>query len=420
MKTRTVMFLLVAVAVAVAPAAFATNGYFLHGIGTGSKAMAGATVALPQEALDADTNPAAGVFVERGYSFSLALFSPDRQYTIKGNPSGVPQTFGLTPGTVSSESKYFPMPAAGFNFRPNDRSAVTVNFTAHGGMNTDYRTNTFYGSSHTGVDLAQVFLTTSYARKITRNQSLGLSAILVGQRFKASGLEAFAGFSGEPECLTGNGYEWSEGIGVKVGYLAQPLPRLSIGASYSPTITMSTFDSYCGLFADDGRFNIPASATAGIAYRVADPLTVTADVQRIHYSDVGSVGNALLPNLVTAPLGSESGAGFGWKDINVYKLGVQWKPSEDWTWRAGYSSSDQPIPRSEVLFNILAPGVVQQHVTLGLSKAMLRAPGRFNVAVMYAPSKSVSGANPLEVPGGQQIELKMQEYEVEFGYSFGF
>lgn len=420
MKNRRWIPILVALVVAVAPTAFATNGYFLHGIGTDSKAMAGATVALPQEALDADTNPAVGVFVERGHSYSLALFNPDRQYTITGNPSGVPQTFGLKPGTVTSESKYFPMPAAGINFRPNDVSALTVNFTAHGGMNTDYRTNTFYGSNHTGVDLAQMFLTTTYSRKITRNQSLGISAIIAEQRFKASGLEAFAAFSSDPDCLTGNGYKWSHGVGVKLGYFAQVLPKLSVGASFSPTIKMSKFDEYCGLFAEDGRFNIPASGTAGFAYKVTEPLTITADYQRIHYSDVPSVGNAFLPNLATAPLGSDGGAGFGWSDINVYKVGMQWKANDVWTWRAGYSKSDQPISQSEVLFNILAPGVVQQHITLGFSKVMERSPGRFNVAVMYAPSNSVRGANPLEVPGGQQIELKMQEFEIEFGYSYGF
>ena len=400
--------------------AFATNGYFLHGIGTGSKAMAGATTALPQEALDADTNPAAGVFINSGHEISLALFSPDRSYTITGAPSGVPQTFGLTPGTVTSKSTLFPMPELGFNFRPNAVSAVTVNFTAHGGMNTDYRTSTFYGSDHTGVDLGQAFLTATYAHKLTRNQSIGVSAIFAEQRFKASGLQAFANFSSDPDCLTNNGYKWSHGLGVKVGYLAQVTPRLSLGASYTPTIVMSKFGKYCGLFAEDGRFNIPASLSAGVAYKVIEPLTIAADVQRINYSDVASVGNTFLPNIVAAPLGSNNGAGFGWRDINVYKLGVQWKQNEVWTWRAGYSKADQPIPNSEVLFNILAPGVVEQHITLGFSRAMERGPGRFNVALMYAPTKSVRGPNPLEVPGAQQIELKMHEYEVEFGYSFGF
>jgi len=416
-KMRQTIF---AIVLLVASPLFATNGYFLHGVGTASKAMAGATTALPQEALDADTNPAAGVFVTPGYSLSLALFNPDRQYTVTGNPSGYPQTFGLKPGTVTSRSNYFPMPAFGYNIRPNDRSAVTINFTAHGGMNTDYRTNTFYGSNHTGVDLAQLFLTTTYSRKITTNQSVGISAIIAGQRFKASGLEAFAPFSSDPDCLTNNGYKWSKGVGVKLGYLAQPLPNVQIGAAFAPMIRMSKLGSYCGLFAQDGRFNIPESANAGIAYKPAEPLTLAVDYQRIHYSDVASVGDPLLPNLVTTPLGSNSAAGFGWRDVNVYKFGVQWKANETWTYRAGYSKTDQPIPQSEVLFNILAPGVVTQHITLGFSKALERSPGRFNVALMYAPTTTVTGTNPLEVPGVQNISLKMHEFEIEFGYSFGF
>ncbi len=401
-----------------APVAFATNGYFMHGVGTSSKAMAGATTAFPQEALDTETNPAAAVFVDGGYSVALAAFSPDRQYTVTGNPSGFPQTFGLTPGTVTSKSNYFAMPSAGWNIRPNDVSAWTVNFTGHGGMNTDYRTSTFYGSSHTGVDLAQMFLTTTYGRKITPNHALGISLLLAGQRFKASGLEAFAPFSSEPASLTGNGYDWSYGAGLKVGYLGRLRPDLQIGVAFSPEVQMSELDSYAGLFAEEGGFDIPASVSAGVAYEPVNALTLTLDYQRIHYSDVPSVGNPMLPNLVVQPLGSGSGAGFGWEDINVYKVGVRWDTSDVWTWRAGYSKTKQPIPSSEVLFNILAPGVVEDHFTAGFSRKLDR--GRFNVAVMYAPSQSVRGTNPLEAPGAQQIELTMNEWEVEFGYSFGF
>jgi len=87
----------------VAPAAFATNGYFTHGQGTTSKALAGASTALTQEALDAETNPAAVAFLDSGYSASLALFSPDRSYTVSGAPSGYHGTFGMQQGTVQSK-----------------------------------------------------------------------------------------------------------------------------------------------------------------------------------------------------------------------------------------------------------------------------------------------------------------------------
>lgn len=407
------------IALALACPLFATNGYFTHGQGTASKGMVGATTALAQDALDVETNPAAAALVKNGYSVSLALFSPRRDYTIVGNPSGAPGTFGLTPGTVSSKSEYFPMPAFGYNHRLDDRSALNFSVVAHGGMNTDYRTATFYGSDHTGVDLAQMFVSATYARKIAANHSLGLSAVVVGQRFKASGLQAFSMFSSDAQNLTNNGYDSAYGVGIRAGYLGQISPKVSIGASYSPKIRMSEFKSYSGLFAQRGRFDVPSSLSAGVAYKATPDFTTAVDYQRIHYKDVLSVGNQLIPNIMSTPLGTTGGAGFGWNDINVYKLGVQWQASNIWTWRAGYSKCDQPIPSSEVLFNILAPGVIEDTLTAGFSRQMKQG-GNFNMAVMYAPSKTVSGANPLEVPGQQQIRLKMSEWEVEFGYSFGF
>lgn len=402
----------------VAPAAFATNGYFTHGQGTMSKALAGANAALPQEVLDAEKNPAAAAFVDGGYSASLALFSPDRSYTISGAPSGYPQTFGLQPGTVSSKSKYFPMPSLGFNVRPTERDAVAIDFVAHGGMNTDYRTNTFYGGNHTGVDLMQAFLTGTYARKLTENQAVGITAVVAGQRFKASGLQAFAPMSSDPNALTNRGYDMSYGLGARVGYLAKITPDLSFGAAYAPKIRMSDLKKYRGLFAQEGGFDIPESMSAGIAYKFS-PVTVSLEYQRINYSGVRSVGDPLLPNLMMAPLGSDNGAGFGWKDVNVGKIGVQWKASDTWTWRAGFAKTDQPIPEAEVLFNILAPGVIEKHFTLGGSKVVSEK-GKLNFAVMYAPNKTVSGPNPLEAPGQQTISLKMHEWEAEIGYSFGF
>ena len=86
-------------------------------------------------------------------------------------------------------------------------------------------------------------------------------------------------------------------------------------------------------------------------------MDIAVDVQQVLYSGVASVGNPLLPNLMQSPLGTDGGAGFGWEDMTTIKGGVQLRAGEGWTWRAGYSYGSQPIPESEVLFNILAPGV---------------------------------------------------------------
>ena len=148
-------------------------------------------------------------------------------------------------------------------------------------------------------------------------------------------------------------------------------------------------------------------------------MTVAFDVQQIDYSKTESIGNPMLPNLMTARLGDDGGAGFGWRDVTAYKFGVQWATSPAFTLRAGYAYARQPIPESEVLFNILAPGVVEQHATLGFS-VKTGDKSTLHGAIVRAFPKSVTGANPLEVPGKQSITLKMDQWLFDFGLSFGF
>lgn len=412
---RTVALLLLTIAVASVPA-LATNGYFVHGMGTASKSMAGAGTALPEDS--ATVNPAGISFIDSEIYAAIAVFSPHREYTISGAPTGYPGTFGLTPGTVKSDQEYFVMPTLASKWSLNDRSSLGVSFMARGGMDTDYHASTFYGSSPTGVDLQQMFLNATYAFKITPKHSVGISGIVAYQKFEAEGLEAFGAFSSNPAALTNLGYDSSHGYGVKLGYVGQVAPKLNLAVSYSPKISMTEFEDYSGLFASGGNFDIPADTQLGLAFKATDALTLVFDIEHIEYSDVASVGNHFLPNLMQAPLGAEGGAGFGWDDMTVYKGGVRWTASPKLTFRAGYSHGSQPIPETEVLFNIVAPAVIEDHVTFGATTPVRG--GNLNFAASYAVENSVTGANPLEAPGAQTIELKMDEWELEMSYSYKF
>ncbi|MHB8581343.1 MAG: hypothetical protein ACYDA4_15980 [Ignavibacteriaceae bacterium] len=70
-----------------------------------------------------------------------------------------------------------------------------------------------------------------------------------------------------------------------------------------------------------------------------------------------------------------------------------------------------------MLFNILAPAVVQNHITAGFSKK-LNSSNELSLSLMFAPAESVTGANPLEAPGQQTIKLNMTQWQLEIGYSF--
>ena len=103
--------------------------------------------------------------------------------------------------------------------------------------------------------------------------------------------------------------------------------------------------------------------------------------------------------------------------MTTIKGGFQLRTGEGWTWRAGYSYGEQPIPTSEMLFNILAPGVVEQHLTAGFSKAF--GTQEVSFAVMRAFDKKINGPNTLEAPNQQTIELQMDQWEFEISWAFG-
>lgn len=417
-STKSLAFFLIAMTL-LACSLYATNGYFSLGYGTKYLGLAGAGVALSLSPLGVATNPASLAFLGNRYEISLALFNPNREYTITGNPSGYPGTFGLAPGTVQSDSRAFLMPAVGASWQLNDGLSLGFTLYGNGGMNTNYPTNTFYGTLPTGVNLMQIFIAPTVAVKIAQKHGIGLTPIFCYQAFKAEGLQAFSLFSSAATNLTNKGNAGSTGFGVRVGYLGEFSPYLSVGASYQTKLNMTPFKKYAGLFAEQGDFDIPASWTVGFAIKPTKELHVALDVQQILYSGVKSIHNPFDPAdfYKGILLGSENGPGFGWENMTVFKGGVQWQSSQKLTWRAGYSSGKQPIPESEVLFNILAPGVVDQHLTFGCTFG-LGGKKEINLAVMRAFANSVRGPNPMEVPGLQSVELKMDQWQFEAGFSF--
>jgi len=406
--------------------AFATNGYLAHGYGIKSKGMAGAGVALPQEALIAATNPAGIAFLGNRVDISAAVFSPRRNYDVKDS-SLAPSPMGLTQGKVESGRKYFVLPEAGATWQLDDHKSVGLALYGNGGMNTDYSTSGgTFGAGTTGVDLAQLFLSPTFAYRFDNDVAIGISAILAYQTFEARGISLFSGLSNSPQNLSDNGHDSSYGAGINLGLILPISQQVTFGAGYRSRVYMTELDDYKGLFAEQGDMDIPASATIGFAWKTTEQLTVALDVQKTWYSSINAVGNSMNPSFTTcftrvtptdpSCLGGNNGIGFGWNDMTTVKLGVQYEAASDWTWRAGYSHGNQPIPESEVFFNILAPGVMEQHFTAGFTKTFDNDSQEINFAVMYAPSYSVTGM----IPSGQTVELEMKQYQLELGWALQF
>lgn len=474
--------------------ALATNGYFSAGYSAVQRSMAGAGTALASDAFAGSNNPALLTDVGDRLDFNLSLFVPIRSYTAENNPDLAPLTgAGLFQVNQASRERsllnFFPIPGVAYSRRIDEDSAWGIALYGNGGLDTNYNDGAatfangdatgllgfsetcdgaFGGGSNIGpagtfqlcgnvdadasVDLIQLFVVPSYARQWGR-VSLGVSPILAVQRFKATGLSAFARFSESPTRVSDNGANLSVGGGARVGINVKVFPWLQVGGSYQSRIYSTKFDKYKGLFNDQGQFDIPSNYNVGIAIIPFAPLgrhRFLFDFQRINFNEVSSVGDRLNPNKfvndcarprlgfgterTAACLGGNDGPGFGWRDVPVFKFGYEYK-GEKFDFRMGYSKSRQPIRSSQVLFNILAPATPEEHFTAGMTWRYSDSLG-FDFAATYVPGNTVRGKNPLSnVQGGapslllggdnfgmdprdQDISLHMRQFELTFGVHF--
>jgi long-chain fatty acid transport protein len=424
-NTRKLVRNLVAMALVAGPlsAAMATNGYFSHGYGMKAKGMAGAAVAMTDNAFAGANNPAAAAWAGNRMEVGVDFFMPSREM---GRTSS-----GLD-ASVSSDSNVFLVPEFGYNRAISDKLGVGITLYGNGGMNTDYAggqincgygaANVLCGQGRLGVDLMQLIIAPTVAFKVSDAHSFGISPLLVKQIFKADGLQMFQGMSSAPGSVSGYGYDGSDGFGVRLGYLGKVNDKLTVGASYAPKIAMSKFTHYAGLFAEAGGFDIPENYTVGMSYQASPSVNVALDYQHIGYSGIASIANPS-SNALIAPLGASNGAGFGWTDVNAWKLGVQWQATNVLTMRAGLNVGSNPVQGREVTFNILAPGVVTTHYTLGGTYAVSPTT-EVTMSYMFAPSNSVSGTSLFDslmgsgAGGVETIKMSQQALGFQFGWKW--
>lgn len=397
LRHANIAIILVTIISAAAETASATDGYFDSGYGVKAKGMGGAGVAFPQDSLAPASNPAGDAFVGDRLDLGLTVFEPHRGASL--GPSDYD-------GDVT---QYFLIPEGGFNVVLGNHFTAGVAVYGNGGLNTDYTTKIpAFGTTSAGVDLQQIFVTPTLTWQFLPNQAIGISGIAAYQRFKAHGLENF----GVPNA----GYDSSYGGGARIGYTGKFFNFLTLGATYQSRVYMGRFHDYSGLFAKDGNFDIPSNYAGGVAVNIGPKLTVALDIERINFHEIAAVGNQLNGSTFGSGLGSNDGPGFGWRDVNVYKIGAAYDVNSHLTVRAGYNYCTQPIPTDQTFFNILAPAVVQHHVTAGLT---WRLNQNLELSGFYAHAfeENVKGANNFN-NGNANLHMSQDSFGVALGWKF--
>ena len=462
-----------AAVIAIPSSAFATNGYFLIGYGAKSRSMGGVGTAYAQDGLAAGSNPAGMADVDvdtMRVDFGVEYFRPKRSFRhdsatlesgFPGSDTGVNHRSGsndfLIPsgGAIYKFNRKLTMGLAAIGNGANTRydqqvpgypECIDGNIPADGqGRSTAFNFNCL-GSPTAGVNLLQMQMLPSIAYKVNKNHFVGASLAIGVQSFRAYGLQAFGktddgkglGYTDGTGKLTNEGNDWSYGAGIRLGWLGKFFDkRLSLGANYASRVYMTEFDKYENLFAEQGDFDIPEHFSIGTAFKATDKLTIAFDYQRIYYSDVASVANlgpdaanpddffpagcTVLPDgSNSCLLGRDDGMGFGWDDADVYKIGLNYDYNDTWSFRAGYNYAEAPMDDDQILFNFLAPAVVEHHGTLGLSYRPSKNM-EWNVNYMHAFKNTIKGPTALGptspvIGENGSAEMFINTFGVSFAY----
>ncbi len=425
-------------------AAYATDGYFLHGVGAINSAMGGAGVARPQSLLAAYYLNPAGLMAFDGtrVEFGFEMFKPDR--TVSSDATAI----GFGSGTTTSKSDFVPIPAMGFSTKlNNEKVALGVGGLAIGGFGVDYPASTSnpilaprpfgFGQIYSNYGLIKLSPTVAFAA--TEKFWLGISGIVNWASLAVDPLPVGApavdpGPDGTPGTQddraffsSGAAADGAFGFGAQVGAIYNVNDMISIGASFQTPQWFEDFE-FNTTFANPNlpnfgtprtiTFNLdmPMFAAAGVAVSPAPNLLLAGDFRYIFYEtadgfDIEGPGVFNTDGSVKA---------FGWENIASIHVGAQYRANDRVSLRAGYNWSENPIPDSLSFINTPAPGIVQHHLTVGIG---IRPTRRFEVSAAYYHAFGNSGTgtflNPFGAIPGTTVtnELREDSFLIQFSFA---
>ena len=416
--------------------AHATNGHFLHGVGAINSALGGTGVASNTSLLGAFfVNPAglasfSGTHIEMGFE----LLRPERT---------VSSSFGPFSGSTTSVSAFTPIPAFGFSTWLNDRVAVGVAGLGIGGFGVEYpadasnpilmpRPNGF-GEVYSNFQMLKI--APAVAWKASSKLRLGVAlnvdwASLAVNPMPTAAPAVDPGPDGKPFTADDRAYYSSGahagtafGFGMQAGLQYQVDEKFSVGLAYTSPQFFDDF-KYQAVYENPNlssfntartfsfRMDAPPIYAVGLAYAPTTTVRTAVDLKYLGYSSTKGFS-------ASGYNADGSVKGFGWKDIAVVAVGVEYDATEQLTVRGGYNYSGNPIPAALSMYNIPAPAIVQHHLTGGLGYK-LRSGVAINIAAYKAFENSISG--PIQRPNGAvpgtTVTNTLNETSFLIGFSF--
>jgi len=397
-KSKIAMAVAAAAGLTFSTGAFATNGIIQAGNGMVAHGLGGAGLSNAGEASAGMDNPA--LINQSGDSLNVAwsMFMPDRTVTLYGTYD------------IKSDAKMFAIPQIAYTSKINDKMSWGIMAYAMGGMNTDYRVDTvslaFFGGDRRAstVDLSGMIIAPTLSFNVNKDISVGASLLIAYENFRARNL--FGSSSAYYFGLTPKDYGTNEGsamgYGIKLGADWRISDGISIGAIIQPKISMDEISwfkefltSYvpafgANAFTGDAALTLPNEVGIGGKFAVGKSVDIVADIMYYQWTSVDVFDY------------------FGWDDQIVYKMGVEFRPSDKLALRAGFNYGKSPIQPgvspsglSTVFANYAFPAITETHVTLGLGYKMDKNVA-LNAYYLYAPkSTQTDTLTPVELSMSQ-------------------
>ncbi len=351
----------------VSPVPMPTSGYFPNSYSTKAMGMGGANTAYPQDAFIIASNPAGIVDL-----CDRVDISADSGYKSQGfNFTGANTSTGLLPNHGSNSNRWSVSGSFAISQRVSDAGAIGL--AVYGmGDNVQYSVGLQPDSLPLRHEEQTLFVVPTIAASLTNYLGVGFSFVYAAQRIKIDGYRDFlTDLSVAPNHISNNGFDTTQGVGFRVGALVDILPCLAFAATYATKVYMEHHHKYDGYLADRGHYDLPSFYSFGGKWRIFDCLTAAFDYTDILYNQIRALGNKPAPPVepVIPPpyYGLSRGPGFGWKDLQVYKMGLEYVATCDLLVRAGYAYNCHVFRKWNNIGNLATPYVSRHNVTTGLT-----------------------------------------------------
>ena len=446
---------------------FAQSGHIMQGVGAVNMSMGGAATAQPLDINGAILwNPAAiSAFDDKIASLSVGAFfaSPELSSSLPANAMqpGSPAVSGTTKDELGTSI----LPALAYVWsKPNSKHTFGVSAFGVSGFGVDFPVETNspmagadfnpmensnpinypqmangFGNVRSNYMLLQVSLT--YAYNLSDKVSIGLQP-----NFNYESLELAPNPTTSPDMPppygTGKLYPTAKGsamgYGAQIGIFYDSHDMLKLGMSYK---TKQHFSEYAfentyldGTAAPENKFtmNYPSILSFGMGLS-GKKLDFAADVRFVNYENTEGFkesGWQINEDSTSPAFGHPTGAvnGFGWRNMTMLSLGLQYKIMDNLPIRIGYTSNTNPIKNELAFYSVSAPAVVTQAAQIGLGYTVGKMDinllyhkgfrGDGNTGTLLSPRAYNPNTNPLGAMPGTSVSYDMETSMVQLTLSY--